>query len=240
MYPNDHYAINIQDRSEQLSALHWAVAGNSTVATAMLLEAGADSTVMDSQGRTVFNYSFHYNAPACIGEILKYRPEAIGQRDTLGCTVLHLAAGRNGVQDIAISLLKHPFIDVNVADIRLRSPLHWAATYNHADLITLLLHKGARQYHRDIHGRLPVELAIAKGNAEAVTALEGGGEAYTAAMAVREADPEHHTNIKKQSEESVLLKRFSSVVTVKVSNTARFKPQDKDKANKKSKACVIA
>ena len=175
------FVINVCDRSEQLSALHWAVAADNAGATKMLLRAGADPGIMDVQGRTPLAYATHYGSTPCLNELVTVRPDCLGHRDSKGRTALHLVAGADGRAKDAQLVLRSAQINVNACDLQLRTPLHWAATFNQVSVIKLLLKRGARLDAHDVWGAIPIELAVARGNVEAAKVLGASAEALAAA-----------------------------------------------------------
>lgn len=207
------YFLNLQDRREQLSALHWAVAGGKARAVRMLAKAGADAGCMDTQGRTALAYGNKYGAHNCFREIIKQAPSMIGYRDTAGRTALHLVCGPDGVVDNVAFLLKFAETDVNAPDLHLRTPLHWAATYNRVAACKLLVHGGARRDAVDTFGRRPIDLAVAKGNIEAVRALGGNAQAIEYAEEKRSSVNfgEMPEDFKKPQEEKKTMKMVKTV-----------------------------
>lgn len=131
-------------------------------------------------------------------------------------------AGENGHLDTAMALLQHPYVDVNSADMRLRTPMHWAATYNHADAIQLLIHKGARREHRDIYDRTAIDLAVAKGNVEAVIALNAPAAAIEAAQETRKEDTEAQEHTVTMTALEELLAAFGKVTVIEAKKAAQF------------------
>ena len=77
-------------------------------------------------------------------------------------------------------------IYVNAVDLQLRTPLHWAATFNQVSVIELLLKNGARLDARDAWGTIPVELAVARGNLEASEILRAGDAGMEVAIENRQ------------------------------------------------------
>ena len=210
------YFVNLQDRREQLSALHWAVAGGKARAVQLLVQAGADAGCMDAQGRTSLAYGNKYGARNCFREIIKHSPSMIGYRDAAGRTALHLVCGPDGVVDNVAFLLTFKETNVNAPDLHLRTPLHWAATYNRVAACKLLVHGGARRDAVDTFGRRPIDLAVAKGNMETVVALGGNEQALEYCVEKRASlqveEPEDFT---KPQEEKKQLKRVKAGSKVK-------------------------
>jgi ankyrin repeat protein len=212
--PDAQYFLNMQDRSEQLSALHWAVAAKNQAATRLLVRAGADCGAMDSKGRNPLAYANKYSASDCFLEITQGCPKCISHRDADGRTPLHFVCGAVGETRVVESLLQNPEVNVNAYDMHMRTPLHWAATYNKVSSIKLLLIAGARRDAVDIYGRRPIELAVAKGNTASVKALHGSSAALHAATAKRQERTEDESEEEAQHEMSAAVeKRWKKVQT---------------------------
>eukprot|EP00051_Salpingoeca_urceolata_P012967 m.161919 g.161919 ORF g.161919 m.161919 type:complete len:1480 (-) comp17657_c0_seq4:152-4591(-) len=172
--------VNKQDAAEHLTPLHWAVANKHLSHTKLLLRAKADPTIMDAQGRTSVNYAIHYGSPDCLTCILALWPGALHQRDARGRTALHLAceyleinSGPEPLQCVA-ALLSIKQTDVNCTDLRLTTPLHWAAVYNRPKLARALVGRGANPYAEDSRGMTPLSYAIKRGFVEVADAMGGG------------------------------------------------------------------
>jgi ankyrin repeat protein len=226
------YFVNLQDRREQLSALHWAVAGGKARAARMLVRAGADPGCMDAEGRSTLSYANKYQSHNCFREIIKHRPDLIGYRDTAGRTSLHLVCGPDGVVENVAFLLSFKETSVNAPDLHLRTPLHWASTYNRVGAVRLLLHAGGRKDAIDSFSRRPIDLACAKGNVESVVALGGNEEAIMFAQKKRseefgETEPGAEDLKVEDIETSQDFKKFSSKI-----KAGKAKPST-------SKACAI-
>lgn len=77
-------------------------------------------------------------------------------------------------------LLAIPGIDVNCADQRLTTPLHWAAVCNRPDVVTALLEHGARVMARDASGLSPLHYATERGFHECANAMQRYGGSSSA------------------------------------------------------------
>ena len=70
--------------------------------------------------------------------------------------------------------------DPNIKDEAGRTPLYWAASEGHVDVVKLLLVYGADPTVEDKDGKTPLDLARAEGSSEVVSVIEewlrrGGG-----------------------------------------------------------------
>jgi len=77
-----------------------------------------------------------------------------------------------------VALLLANKADVNVTNENGRTPLHYAATQNHTDLVELLLANQADVNAKDIEGKTPLSLALRNKRNTAVAELlrQHGGQ----------------------------------------------------------------
>ena len=86
-----------------------------------------------------------------------------------GSTALHFAA-RRGNDQITELLLGHAKVDVNAKDLSLMSPLHLACISGNADMVKMLLDKGADLRAKTNELMTPLHVSLFYGNTD-VTAL---------------------------------------------------------------------
>ncbi|KAJ4294202.1 hypothetical protein N0V90_007892 [Kalmusia sp. IMI 367209] len=92
-----------------------------------------------------------------------------------GVTSLHVAA-RFGLVDFAQFVIEEAGADVNAQDVMGRTPLWWAASSGHANVIRMLVNAGAKPDADDkINGLKPLHEAASANHAEAVLALLEAG-----------------------------------------------------------------
>jgi ankyrin repeat protein len=94
----------------------------------------------------------------------------INQRGIFGNTPLKIAAVRGDAK--AVSILLRAGADVNAIVEDGCTALHYAAGFNHTEIVQLLLEHGAFTDVRNDFGRTPIEDAELSGNAEAVEMIK--------------------------------------------------------------------
>ncbi|XP_046848105.1 transient receptor potential cation channel subfamily A member 1-like [Xenia sp. Carnegie-2017] len=121
----------------------------------------------DERGQPCIFYALEWRSLNSLTSLLNYAkdPKCVIAKN--GESVLHVATGmgdvaflRNLLQhDIIVDLVNH------VESVNARSPLHFAATFNHVEIAKVLLEHGGKITKVDIIRRCPVYIAAAKGHA---------------------------------------------------------------------------
>lgn len=153
--------VNLKDE-ENLTAMHWATMCDHGPHVRRLLEAQADVSIGDGEGRTALHYAVSRNALSCLEEYIECCEASMNVQDVNGRTPLHAACAEGSVEATRM-LLAVNSIDLNATDGRLTTPLHWAAVCNRPELCTILLENGARLMARDASGKTPLHYATEKG-----------------------------------------------------------------------------
>lgn len=165
--------VNPNIRNEEgWMPLHYACENGYDEIIALLLDAGADVTALNSAGFTPFQVLM-------ICE--HYSPMAVGRLIQAGANVgspLHQAILLNDVAEIEAELRSGKYIAS--ADDLGNTPLHLAVAVNNAELIQPLLDKGAPIEAMDTYLTTPLQEACAMGQMYAASILLNNG-----------ADPEH-------------------------------------------------
>jgi ankyrin repeat protein len=100
--------------------------------------------------------------------------KACGPGTSRGDTPLVISCKRGKLGVVKLFLSKGA--DPQKADrINGESPMHWAATYGHIEIIEALLHKGAYLNGKDDYGRTPLQRAAVNGEVKAVQYLLSKG-----------------------------------------------------------------
>jgi ankyrin repeat protein len=182
------FLVNKQDIKEHLSALHLAVASGADAHAALLLEEGADPTQFDAYGRTAVNYACYFDRPECLVAILNFKPHYINARDSTGRTALHFTCGKYGYSTACVRLLlSSKEVDVNVTDLKLRTPLHFCAIHNRVNLAKALMQRDASTEGKDVNCHTPKHYAMHVGDVEMVALFDGSAEMIDRAHQQRRA-----------------------------------------------------
>ncbi|KAL5341028.1 ankyrin repeat-containing domain protein [Aspergillus crustosus] len=134
----------------------------STVIVSMLLDAGADVSVTDSEGRIPLHLATLQGSQSVFKAILS-RHDKIGTnslvRSRTGRTVFDMAV--EGGHLSLVELLIERNIDVTGDESY--SPLHAAVANKHPDIAEILLSRGADPLRLDIYGRTAFDWAASEG-----------------------------------------------------------------------------
>ena len=164
--------IDSQDKTGA-SALHWSVLYDRPRHCARLLKCGSNASLKDDQGRTAAHYAVSDSRVGCLEHILKVAGHLVGVADDEGRTLLHLAANAEMSIECGVEILRYQAdIDLNAADVKGATPLHWAAVSNNPDYCSLLVQYGALLEIRDSTGNTPFDYASARGYAGCAEALQ--------------------------------------------------------------------
>ncbi|KAG5511910.1 hypothetical protein JKF63_07735 [Porcisia hertigi] len=142
-------------------------------------------------------------------------------RDVEGHTLMHWAAYRNSPA-MCQYLLDHWGFDADAQDSRGRTPLVWAAREGFAEVIELLLSRGADRHIADGDGWTALNYANLRGHSEAVYALESHpalGRPIGTSSATADALSTFH---EKESEKSVKAALLPTVDAVSTTNSAHY------------------
>eukprot|EP01147_Barroeca_monosierra_P009246 gene9246-1528_t len=131
---------NIQDSAKQTPLL-LAVEHSLNDIIYSLLDAGADASMLDFQGRTILHAAIMTGNVETLDIALQAFGEAINYADQYGETPLHYASNFGFLESIN-ELLRNG-AEVNVIDLKGITPLHWACSQGHKDIIAKLLSYGA-------------------------------------------------------------------------------------------------
>lgn len=163
--------INAQD-AERVTALHWAVLCQHQEHVQHLLKAGADARVVDAEGRTAMHYAVSNDNARCLRVLLEHAEDVVNAKDARGRAALHLAISGESPLDMVNALLGSLACDVNCTDVRMTTPLHWAAVCNRPDICKALSQRGAVLSFRDTNGMTPLHYAIQKGFNDCAAVLQ--------------------------------------------------------------------
>ncbi|KAM9098313.1 ankyrin repeat domain-containing protein 55 [Sarcophilus harrisii] len=163
--------INHQD-NEGMTPLHWAAFHNQPQHTQILLQKGADPTLVDKDFRTALHWAAQSGNKILCSIILRHQEgqSIINYDDENGKTCVHIAAAA-GYSDIISELAKVPDCNLQALDVDDRTPLHWAAAAGKADCVQLLLQLGMDSSPRDINENTPLTYAMRCGHTACINLL---------------------------------------------------------------------
>jgi len=160
--------INKLDQSG-LSLLHQAARYNRRKVAETLLDHGACIDVRTKEEKlTPLQIASRFKCVETLKVLIK-RGADPSLKSSNGSTALHFAA-RRGNDQITELLLGHAKVDVNAKDLSLMSPLHLACISGNADIVKMLLDKGADLRAKTNELMTPLHVSLFYGNTD-VTAL---------------------------------------------------------------------
>jgi ankyrin repeat protein len=137
--------------------LHLAAQAGYREVVKLLLDYGADPNLRDGRGRTPLHYAVVRDN--YIVMLLLESGANPDIADDSGTTPLHTAAHVGNYE--AVKLFLNYRVSLELKDEYFgRTPLHWAAKGWHANIVWLLLLRGADPNARDNKGRTPLHLAV--------------------------------------------------------------------------------
>lgn len=147
-----------------------AALGRTEDAAACLDEDPAAVTAVAGDGFTALHLAAYFARPDVAALLLERGadPSAVASNASR-VTPLHSAAAGRSVEVVRL-LLRHP-VDVNARQHGGWTALHEAALLGDADMVRLLLGRGAATQVASDDGKLPLELALEKGHGEAADLL---------------------------------------------------------------------
>ncbi len=154
----------------RLDIFEAAALGRTEVAAARLDEDPAAATAVAGDGFTALHLAAYFAHPDVVALLLERGADPCAVASNAArVTPLHSAAAGRSVEVVRL-LLHHP-VDVNARQQGGWTALHEAALLGDADMVRLLLGRGAAAQAASDDGKLPLELALAKGHGEAADLL---------------------------------------------------------------------
>jgi len=136
--------LNTQDQ-QGWTPLHYAAEKGNFPNVLLLLDSGADSSIVNNDGRTPLHYAAgnrSYQTQAVAKLLIENNPEIVEIKGNHGKLPLHLAAEKGGMSTVAI-LLKANKESMNAQDGKGMTPLHYAIQNGNVTNTALLIRCGA-------------------------------------------------------------------------------------------------
>lgn len=171
-----HSCINKQDSSNGFTPLHLAVRARQAAVIDVLLRNNADVNIQDKEHNTPLHLAAKKNCWQIVAKLLqagaKVSIKDRDQQSPLHCAVVKKREeARLSEQCKTVSLLLDAGLDVNSVDELGWTPLHEAAIHGNANMIKLLLSKGANPNIEDRYEHKPLHLVNASKYPKAVDLL---------------------------------------------------------------------
>ncbi|XP_019387633.1 PREDICTED: ankyrin repeat domain-containing protein 55 [Crocodylus porosus] len=197
--------INHQD-NEGMTALHWAAFHNRPQHVQILLQKGADLTLVDKDFKTALHWAVQSGNKVLCSIILDHHqgPSIINYDDENGKTCMHIAAAA-GYSDIISELAKISECNLQALDVDDRTPLHWAAAAGKADCVKTLLQLGIDSNPRDINENTPLTYAMYCGHTSCIKLLSQEHRFET----IHQIPSQKNKNLKKEGKFSMFNQIFS-------------------------------
>ena len=130
--------VNAVD-TDNRAPITWAISKNSGDAVKTLIDAGADLTVPDSEGRRAMHIAAFANSAELVKVIAEnVDPAELNAQDSSGHSAL-ISAAELGHTEVVTALLANPEIDITIVDHESKTALHHAAIGGHYTVIHELL-----------------------------------------------------------------------------------------------------
>ncbi|KYO29127.1 ankyrin repeat domain-containing protein 55 [Alligator mississippiensis] len=198
--------INHQD-NEGMTALHWAAFHNRPQHVQILLQKGADLTLVDKDFKTALHWAVQSGNKVLCSIILDHHqgPSIINYDDENGKTCMHIAAAA-GYSDIISELAKISECNLQALDVDDRTPLHWAAAAGKADCVKTLLQLGIDSNPRDINENTPLTYAMYCGHTSCIKLLSQEHRFET----IHQIPSQKNKNLKKEGKFNKMINALNS------------------------------
>ena len=164
--------VNHRD-SDGCTAVLLAAWKNHPDVVEVLIDAGADMEVQDEHGHSPLHLACCSRALAVV-KMLVRAGAGVRVTNNGGGSCLELAA-TNADTETVRTLLCMPEVDVNQSNDRGYTPLHFAVSMQHSDVVQLLIDAGADIEAKDVQGTTPLHCACSAGELDIVQKLLKAG-----------------------------------------------------------------
>jgi E3 ubiquitin-protein ligase mind-bomb len=166
----NHPMVKLQEQdADGDTALHCAVLAQKNESINILLEAGADPTLLNFRLFTPIHEAARIGFLSAVDHFIRRYPSKMDIRKDDGFTPLHLAA-LNSHLDVVTSFAEQDACDINACTNENQTALHLAVHQGHFGIAERLVGYGAKLNIQDTNGDTPLHIALVRGNAEVLTA----------------------------------------------------------------------
>ncbi|XP_066894206.1 palmitoyltransferase ZDHHC13 isoform X2 [Kogia breviceps] len=143
--------------------LHWAIRQGHLPMVILLLQYGADPTLIDGEGFSSIHLAVLFQHMPVIAYLIS-KGQSVNMTDVNGQTPLMLSAHKVlGPEPTGFLLKFNPSLNV-VDKIHQNTPLHWAIAAGNVNAIDKLLEAGASLDIRNVKGETPLDMALQNKN----------------------------------------------------------------------------
>jgi acyl-CoA-binding protein len=118
-----------------------------------------EKDTLPESDKTIFDFVQENNMERLDQILPTLSRDELNRLDTSGMGLLHWAADR-GNTEVLQKLLSQPDINVNIQDVDLQTPIHYASSCGHLVCVQLLLAAGADKSMQDVDSKTSLELAF--------------------------------------------------------------------------------
>ncbi|TKC39640.1 hypothetical protein EI555_007996 [Monodon monoceros] len=143
--------------------LHWAIRQGHLPMVILLLQYGADPTLIDGEGFSSIHLAVLFQHMPIIAYLIS-KGQSVNMADVNGQTPLMLSAHKVlGSEPTGFLLKFNPSLNV-VDKIHQNTPLHWAVAAGNVNAVDKLLEAGASLDIRNVKGETPLDMAVQNKN----------------------------------------------------------------------------
>ncbi|EQB79114.1 palmitoyltransferase ZDHHC13 [Camelus ferus] len=143
--------------------LHWAIRQGHLPMVILLLQYGADPTLIDGEGFSSIHLAVLFQRMPIIAYLIS-KGQSVNMTDLNGQTPLMLSAHKVlGPEPTGFLLKFNPSLNV-VDKIHQNTPLHWAVAAGNVNAVDKLLEAGSSLDIRNVKGETPLDMALQNKN----------------------------------------------------------------------------
>lgn len=186
-----HPDIELTDPdSDGDTALHCAVLAQKNESVSVLLDAGADPTLLNFRLFTPIHESARIGFLPALEQFVRRDPDLINLRKEDGYTPLHLAA-LNDHLDVVTMLIDQDGCNIDITSNDCSTALHAAVHGGHSRIVERLVGFGCNLNVQDQDGDTPLHMAMVKESADALSAETPQLKKVRESLNISEDSPSH-------------------------------------------------